>query len=67
MDDDASRNPEADSFGYVHMIIEALNKLGHLDAAVNKMEWMREKLACRASIGLGYRATSDRRDREVLR
>lgn len=38
MDDDASRNPEADSFGYVHMILEALNKLGHLDAAVNKME-----------------------------
>ena len=38
MEDDASRNPEADSFRYMHMILEALNKLGHLDAAVDKME-----------------------------
>ena len=38
MDDDASRNPEADSFRYIQMILEALNKLGHLDVAVDKME-----------------------------
>lgn len=38
MEDDASINPEADSFRYMHMILEALNRLGHLDAAVDKME-----------------------------
>ncbi|KAL9101332.1 MAG: hypothetical protein Q9163_003400 [Psora crenata] len=38
MEDDASRNPEADSFEYIHMIMEALNKLGHLDIAVDSME-----------------------------
>lgn len=31
-------NPEADSFRYMHMILEALNRLGHLDATVDKME-----------------------------
>lgn len=38
MQDDASKNPEADSFGYMQMVLEALNRLGHLDAAVDKME-----------------------------
>ncbi len=38
MEDDASMNPEADSFRYMHMILEALNRLGHLDAAVDKLE-----------------------------
>ncbi|ERF70132.1 hypothetical protein EPUS_00319 [Endocarpon pusillum Z07020] len=38
MIEDASRNPEADTFYYIHMIIETLNKLGHLDTAVNRIE-----------------------------
>lgn len=38
MEDDASRNPETDSFEYIHMVIESLNKLGHLDVAVDRME-----------------------------
>ena len=38
MEDDASQNPEADSFRYMHMLIESLNKLGHLDVAVDRME-----------------------------
>ena len=38
MIEDASRNPEADTFYYIHMLIETLNKLGHLDAAVNRIE-----------------------------
>jgi exocyst complex component 4 len=38
MIEDASRNPEADTFYYIHMIIETLNKLGHLDTAVNRVE-----------------------------
>lgn len=38
MEDDASQNPEADSFQYMHMVIESLNKLGHLDVAVDRME-----------------------------
>lgn len=37
-EDDASRNPETDSFEYIHMVIESLNKLGHLDVAVDRME-----------------------------
>ena len=36
--DDTSRNPEEDSFGYMQMIIEALNKMGRLDVAVDRME-----------------------------
>ena len=36
--DDASQNPEADSFHYIHMITESLNKLGHLDVAIDRME-----------------------------
>ena len=38
LDDDASQNPENDSFHYIYMIIESLNKLGHLDVAVDRME-----------------------------
>ncbi len=38
MEDDASKNPETDTFNYMHMVIEALNKLGHLDLAVDRME-----------------------------
>ena len=37
-EDDASRNPETDSFEYMHMVIESLNKLGHLEVAVDRME-----------------------------
>lgn len=38
MEDDASRNPESDSFQYIYMVIESLNKLGYLDATVDRME-----------------------------
>ncbi|KAL1860147.1 exocyst subunit [Paecilomyces lecythidis] len=38
MIEDASRNPEADTFSYIQMIIEALNKMGHLDVAVDRIE-----------------------------
>ncbi|MCJ1247248.1 Exocyst complex component 4 [Trapelia coarctata] len=38
MADDSSRNPETDSFAYIHMILEALNKMGRLDIAVDRME-----------------------------
>lgn len=38
LEDDASRNSEADSFLYIYMVIESLNKLGHLDVAVDRLE-----------------------------
>ncbi len=38
MEDDASKNPEADSFQYIRMVIESLNKMGHMDVAVDRME-----------------------------
>lgn len=38
MAEDASRNPEADTFYYIHMIIETLNKLGHLETAISRIE-----------------------------
>lgn len=38
MVEDASRNPEADTFYYIQLLIEALNKLGHLDVAVDRIE-----------------------------
>ena len=38
MVEDASRNPEADTFHYIHLIIEALNKMGHLNIAVDRIE-----------------------------
>ena len=36
--DDPSRNPEEDSFEYIRMILEALNKMGRLDLAVDRVE-----------------------------
>ena len=36
--DDASRNPEVDSFEYIHIIIEALNKMGRLEMAIDRIE-----------------------------
>lgn len=36
--EDASRNPEADTFQYIRLLIEALNKMGNLDIAVNQIE-----------------------------
>lgn len=38
LEDDASRDPESDSFQYIYTVIESLNKLGHLDVAVDRME-----------------------------
>lgn len=38
MAEDASRNPEADTFYYIRLLIEALNKMGHLDVAVDRVE-----------------------------
>ncbi|KAE8350945.1 hypothetical protein BDV28DRAFT_159187 [Aspergillus coremiiformis] len=38
MIEDASRNPEADTFYYIRLLIEALNKMGHLDIAVDRIE-----------------------------
>lgn len=38
MVEDASRNPEADTFSYIQLLIEALNKMGHLDTAVHRTE-----------------------------
>lgn len=35
MVDDSQRNPEADTFEYVRLIVEALNKMNRLDTAVN--------------------------------
>ncbi|KAK2738590.1 hypothetical protein FQN55_000467 [Onygenales sp. PD_40] len=36
--EDASRNPEADTFYYIRVIIEALNKMGNLEVAVDRIE-----------------------------
>ena len=38
MVDQASRNPEEDNFEYIHMLIEALNKMGRLDIAIERIE-----------------------------
>jgi hypothetical protein len=38
LEDDASRNPEIDSFQYMYTVIESLNKLGRLDVAVDRLE-----------------------------
>ena len=38
MEDDASRNPEVDSFQYIQTLIESLYKLGNLDTAVDRLE-----------------------------
>ncbi|KAL1392365.1 Sec8 exocyst complex component-specific domain-containing protein [Phyllosticta capitalensis] len=36
--DDASRNPESDTFHYVQVILEALNKMSRLDIAIDTIE-----------------------------
>ncbi|PGH18258.1 hypothetical protein AJ79_00597 [Helicocarpus griseus UAMH5409] len=36
--EDASRNPEADTFHYIRVIIEALNKMGNLEVAVDRID-----------------------------
>jgi len=36
--EDAARNPEADSFYYIQLLVESLNKMGRLDVAVNAIE-----------------------------
>ncbi|KAH0538600.1 hypothetical protein FGG08_004801 [Glutinoglossum americanum] len=38
MIEDASRNPEADSNYYIHLLIESLNKMGHLHTAIESIE-----------------------------
>ncbi|RMZ83762.1 hypothetical protein DV738_g1041, partial [Chaetothyriales sp. CBS 135597] len=38
MVEDATKNPEADSFYYIHMILESLNKLGFLEEAIQRVE-----------------------------
>ena len=38
MEEDASKNPESDTFFYVHLLLEALNRLGHLEDAVQRIE-----------------------------
>ncbi len=38
MVEDPTKNPEADTFYYIHMILESLNKLGQLDEAVSRIE-----------------------------
>lgn len=35
MQDDPNRNPEADTFMYIQLLVESLNSLGRLDVAVN--------------------------------
>jgi exocyst complex component 4 len=36
--EDAARNPEADSFYYIQLLVESLNKMDRLDVAVNAIE-----------------------------
>ncbi|CAI6333248.1 unnamed protein product [Periconia digitata] len=38
MTDDSPRNPEADTFQYIQLIIESLNKMNRLDIAVDTIE-----------------------------
>lgn len=38
LEDDASQNLEQDTFQYIYMVIESLNKLGRMDLAVDRME-----------------------------
>lgn len=38
MVEDPSRNPEADTFYYIELLVEALNKLGRLESAVNNIK-----------------------------
>ncbi|KMP03271.1 hypothetical protein CIRG_02963 [Coccidioides immitis RMSCC 2394] len=36
--DDTSNNPEADTFSYIHLIIETLHKMGNMEAMVDRIE-----------------------------
>jgi exocyst complex component 4 len=38
MTDDSTHNPEADTFQYIRLVIEALNKMDRLDLAVDTIE-----------------------------
>ncbi len=38
MQEDATRNPEADTFYYIQLLIESLNKMSRLDLAADKIE-----------------------------
>ena len=38
MTDDSPRNPESDTFYYIQLIIEALNKMNRLDIAIETIE-----------------------------
>ncbi|KAI9746344.1 MAG: hypothetical protein M1818_000056 [Claussenomyces sp. TS43310] len=38
MVEDPARNPEADSFYYIQLLVESLNKMGRLDVAVTALE-----------------------------
>ena len=38
MVEDPGKNPEVDTFYYIHMILESLNKLGRLEDAVSRIE-----------------------------
>ena len=38
MIDDGQRNPEADTFEYIRLIVESLNKMSRLDIAVDAIE-----------------------------
>ncbi|KAK0304508.1 exocyst subunit [Friedmanniomyces endolithicus] len=38
MQEDPTRNPEADSFYYIQVLVESLNSMGRLDAAVDEIE-----------------------------
>ena len=38
MIDDSSRNPEADTFHYIQLIVEALNRMNRLDIAIDTIE-----------------------------
>lgn len=38
MSDDSPRNPEADTFQYIQLVIESLNKMNRLDVAIDNIE-----------------------------
>jgi exocyst complex component 4 len=38
MVDDSQRNPEADTFSYIQLLVESLNKMGRLEIAVDTIE-----------------------------
>jgi exocyst complex component 4 len=38
MTDDSAHNPEADTFQYIRLVVEALNKMNRLDLAVDTIE-----------------------------